>query len=55
MEKVKDGVILTLYFDIAQDAQKGVYPVSVRVGSSAVNGDLEKVDITIQDGAVVVG
>ena len=53
-EDVKDGTILTLYFDVAPDAS-GLNAIAVRSGSPAFDADLNEVDLVIEDGNVVVG
>lgn len=52
---VKDGAILTLYFDVASDAASGSYPVAVRSGDSVFDADLKEVGVSVQDGSVLIG
>ena len=50
---VKDGTILTLYFDVSSKAS-GVYPVALR-GLSAFDSNLNSIKLTVADGNVAVG
>lgn len=51
---VKDGVILTLYFDVSSDAS-GLYAVAVRSGGAAVDANLNEIPFVVDDGNVVIG
>lgn len=53
-EDVKDGTILTLYFDITSDAKNGTYPITVQSEGTAVNNDLQEVAVSIHDGNVTI-
>lgn len=51
-EQVRDGVALTLYFDIADDAS-GLHTVAVR-GATGFDADLNSISITTQDGGIAI-
>ena len=51
-EQVKDGTVLTLFFDVADNAT-GLHSVAVR-GTSAFDADLNSVSLTTQDGSIVI-
>ncbi len=53
-EGVKDGTILTLYFDVAPDTT-GIQSVAARCSSPAFDADLNEVELVIEDGKVIVG
>lgn len=53
-DDVHDGAVLRLYFDVSPDAKPGVYPVTVSSEGSVVNNSLQEIEVTVQDGNVVV-
>ena len=53
-DDVKDGTILTLHFDIADGAEAGAHPVTVRSGNTVVDRNLQNIELTVQDGTVAV-
>lgn len=51
---IKDGAVLNLYFDIADNAALGLYPLVIRGGDSAITNDMGEVALAVENGSIKV-